>query len=687
MGNRSFSEEIYKLQVVDYEAVSHPKLTPREKRKPIVRARFPDELYSSDHRYKEMSTECYTISEATKINPSFKVSMETVTRHEIYNTFDKELGVVREIKDPFVELIERARRALVNPKLSKPRLQIWLWINDYSLDDNHSQKSATHFIWYHKKRSDDPNYKPKITTTINRTKLSQEFKGIQIVDGEEHEIWKDTNEPNQWDHLLENYSYAIRTVYDAKLEMGLGDEDGSREVIPFFYKWMPDIYEHGAKTGKEYIEKYGRDSAIVLYYFAHDGDTNEMLDLFEILDPEVDTGSYRPEAQLLRNLISFYEQLRKGGNPDNPLPPELQTVKELEAKAKLNAANEVQPVKPRVAPNLSGAPTLLDCLYGDADLGIPAYMEVQKWEDKRTKTKLGIARHIKNCTGIIGNLPVDQINPNHGYAIAEHFHNRINKKGLRTANKTIGTYISDMETFSKFILHRVRNPQTNRSWMKYNPFSDLDISGYGEKKRSYESLDDKQLYDLFAAHMPNNHRLIFELLIKTGMRLDEVILLKREQLKTGSKPGEKHIRYFDLGDAITKTDKFSSRNVVLPDNLKLPDKGTGIIFPEWQKYLNADGKGSKEASRQLMEKYVKPIRYDEKDDRKTVHSLRHNLIGLMENLTDPAAIEHHMDWIAGHGMEGGMTDSERKRSYGSDPELINKYNIVNRILHPWCEVK
>jgi len=59
----------------------------------------------------------------------------------------------------------------------------------------------------------------------------------------------------------------------------------------------------------------------------------------------------------------------------------------------------------------------------------------------------------------------------------------------------------------------------------------------------------------------------------------------------------------------------------------------------------------------------------------------------MENLTDPAAIEHHMDWIAGHGMEGGMTDSERKRSYGSDPELINKYNIVNRILHPWCEVK
>ena len=243
-----------------------------------------------------------------------------------------------------------------------------------------------------------------------------------------------------------------------------------------------------------------------------------------------------------------------------------------------------------------------------------------------------------------------------------------------------------MRSLCKFILQSIYNPTTNASWLAYgNPFSDIDIQGYGAKKRPWEALAIDQLNALFATPMPDNHRLIFEILLKTGMRLDEVILLEWEQLKTGSKEDEQHIRYFDLSTSIIKNDAFSKRNVVLPDSLKLPDRATGIIFPEWQKYLNADGKGSKEASRQLMEKYIKPLRYNEKDDRKVVHSLRHNLIGLMSNLNDPPAVQQHMEWITGHGMESGKTESEMTKSYGSDPSLRNKYVIVNRIQHPWCK--
>ena len=42
-----------------------------------------------------------------------------------------------------------------------------------------------------------------------------------------------------------------------------------------------------------------------------------------------------------------------------------------------------------------------------------------------------------------------------------------------------------------------------------------------------------------------------------------------------------------------------------------------------------------------------------------------------------------MNWITGHGMQGGITESERQRTYGQDPDVKVKYEIVNRIQHPW----
>ena len=694
MANRTFSAEIYQLQVADYEQLSGPNLVKNPNRKPFIRATRPKlskpdgtDFYSIGNRFKELSTGCKTETDAKKIDPVLKASLETVTTHEIYNYFDKELGVVREVKDPFTDLIERARRAVVNLKLIKPKLQYWTWVNDYLLDDNHPTKSAMSFIAYRSLRKDNPNYKPKITTTVKRTETTEVFKGVRVdQDGIEHDIWEDNGSANYWDQLLENYDDAVRLIYNNQNEMGIISEDRSSAVIPFFFNYMPDIYELDVETGREYIQKYGRDSAIVLAYFAHDGDANEMYDLFEILDPTVETGNHRPEAQLLRNLTEYYERLRKEENPQNPLPRELQAIKELEAQTKLEAVDEPKPVRPRIAPNISGSPTLLECLFGDEEKGIAAYYNDEKWERRRERTRVGVVNHIKACTKIIGDLPVDQITHNHGYDIAKYFHNRINKKGNRTANKTIETHINDMGTFSKFIIQRIKRPNAITSWMDYNPFSDLDISAYGEKKRGYEALAEDQLYSLFARQMTDSHRLLFEILIKCGVRLDEAVLLNWEQLKIGSRDGEEHIRYFDLSTSIIKNDAFSNRNVVLPESLELPAKGEGAIFPEWQQYLDGDGKGSKEASRQLMEKYIKPIRYNEQDDRKVIHSLRHNLIGLMNDLNDPPAVEHHMDWITGHGMEGDRPESERKSSYGSDPSLKNKYVIVNRIQHPWCKV-
>ena len=90
---------------------------------------------------------------------------------------------------------------------------------------------------------------------------------------------------------------------------------------------------------------------------------------------------------------------------------------------------------------------------------------------------------------------------------------------------------------------------------------------------------------------------------------------------------------------------------------------------------------SLDASRKLN-KHVHQIRYDETDDRKVVHSQRHNLAGLMRSLR-PTPSSEVMDWITGHGMEGQIKASVRQRTYNEDVDVGLKYEVVNRIKHPW----
>jgi integrase len=249
------------------------------------------------------------------------------------------------------------------------------------------------------------------------------------------------------------------------------------------------------------------------------------------------------------------------------------------------------------------------------------------------------------------------------------------------ANSTIGTYKRHLSNlFSWAETHCINDrAQPIQHWLKGNPFFGVGTEGYGAKKRSYEALSEEQLHHLFSLDMPEDHRLLLSILITTGMRLDEVALLEWSQYKKD----RNGLRYFDLSlGAIVKNDKFSARTVAIPDCLTLPPASQGRLF---NFPVNADGKSSKWASKELNETYFHVIRMNKEDDRKVVHSLRHNLTGMMQNLTDPPAPDNHMDWITGHSMEGDKTASERKRTYASDVDVKVKYDIVNRIKHPWLE--
>ena len=314
--------------------------------------------------------------------------------------------------------------------------------------------------------------------------------------------------------------------------------------------------------------------------------------------------------------------------------------------------------------NETGCPTILDLL--------PNYMNDIRWQKITKKEKQYAPNYIKNCVNIIGDKPIDQILPKDAHSIGV----TLDEAGL--ANSTIKTYKRHLSNLLTFAREKETNDQVIPAtrWIETNPFYGVSMNAYGAEKRTWEALEDEQLFNLFRLDMPPSDRLLLSILITTGMRLDEAALLTWDQYKV-DKEG---LRYFDLSaGAIVKNDAFSARTVAIPDILKIPEAGDGRLFDF---KLDADGKSSKDASRHLNERYIHKIRNGETDNRKVVHSLRHNLSGFMSNLSPQPASEE-MDWVTGHGMEGNIKQSERRRTYKQDISVRKKYEIVNRIKHPW----
>ena len=317
--------------------------------------------------------------------------------------------------------------------------------------------------------------------------------------------------------------------------------------------------------------------------------------------------------------------------------------------------------------NTTGAPNLTEL--------VDEYVnDKHRWKGITSKEKDAQLRRLDNVIDLIGDIPVDQVQRHHGIEIAETL-----EEGGK-ANATIKAWVGSLRMYLTWVQDKQLNTFVSppRPWISSNALFGLSVAKYGKEKRSWKAFTPDQLHHLFSLEMPKEDRLLLSILITTGMRLDEAALLRWEQYKVD----RNGLRYFDLSTgAIVKT-TFSERTVAIPDCLQLPPKGEGRLFSF---RVNTDGKSSSHASKHLRQ-YTHAVRFDETDDRKVVHSLRHNLSGFMLNLT-PTPSSEVMDWITGHGMEGAKTQSERTETYGQDPDVATKYAIVNRIKHPWKLVK
>ena len=406
----------------------------------------------------------------------------------------------------------------------------------------------------------------------------------------------------------------------------------------------------------------GEKNYLVLVLLSRDLITDGALnEIFEHLTLE--------EARKVRTSMEVRRTLREDSPNPYPLHLQQKVAEEEAAEASIAQKREVKasPVKVGAGKivNKSGCPTIMQLL--------PDYLKANKWRKIRDKSKKYIPNYIKKCVEVINDLPIDQVRRHHATQIAK----KLDAEGKY--NATIKTYVYAVGGLLEWattecINHRAEIPEP---YIPFNMLKGVDLSDYGKTKRSFEALKVDQLHKLFELEMANSDRLIFTLLITTGMRLDEVALLRWEQFKEDGNG----IKYVDLAMNPVKNDRFSSRLVAIPDIVKLPPYGKGRLFDF---KLDSDGKSSTPASQYLNESYVHKVRNGPKDDRKVVHSLRHNLSGLMKNLR-PTPHSEHMDWITGHDMEGTKTESERKKTYNEDVDLTIKYDIVNRIEHPWLK--
>jgi integrase len=279
-----------------------------------------------------------------------------------------------------------------------------------------------------------------------------------------------------------------------------------------------------------------------------------------------------------------------------------------------------------------------------------SWAETRDWS--RLKGKKAFQTHINTFTELMGNLDVKAINAVTIYDFAELM---TDKNG--SANATIINYVASISNVLNFAVRK--------GLVENNPAKGLDLRVYGRKAEKRKPFPEEKLAKLFELDLPDDIRMLWSILITTGMRLDEAALLSKSDIKV-----EKGIRHFDLTEALVKN-AGSARKVPVPNVISdiLDDyiKGRAASrlfdFP-----MNADGKAQNAASKKSM-RFIRKVT---SDPALVTHSLRHTFKDMCRDAGIPEDLH---DFITGHS--GGDSAS----NYGEGHSLLIRYEALNKIRH------
>ena len=276
------------------------------------------------------------------------------------------------------------------------------------------------------------------------------------------------------------------------------------------------------------------------------------------------------------------------------------------------------------------------------------WLKINRWN--REKSRKAFISHINKFLKVIGDVDLKTITKVMLYDFAEKMAMESN-----SSNQTIKNYIASIRA--------VLNYAERKGKIDSSPAYNLSLETYGTSKRERKPFPFDMAKELFKLKLPKDIRLLWSIMISTGMRLDEVALLSVKNIKE-----ERGIRYFDLTGMKVKN-KGSARKVPIPDILiqKIDEwiknlEGDRLFsFP-----LNADGKAQNAASKKSMY-YIRTVTSD-KD--LVAHSFRHTFKDLVRNAD--ISKELH-DFITGHS--GGDSSSY----YGEGHSLERRKEAIDKV--------
>lgn len=196
-----------------------------------------------------------------------------------------------------------------------------------------------------------------------------------------------------------------------------------------------------------------------------------------------------------------------------------------------------------------------------------------------------------------------------------------------------------------------------------NPFEKLEIKGGSRSRKDREPLDDTDMEKLASIMATDDDLgLIWETLRDTGARLREVAGLRVRDIDVE----RKKIMIVPHDLRALKTDN-SERDVPIPDALvekfaaRIKHDKEALLFPRY-----VGGRRPDACSKALMKRLRKVV----KDERKTVHSLRHRMKDLLRNTDCP---EHVAREIMGH------SDQSIAANYGAGVSLNLKRRALEKV--------
>ena len=276
------------------------------------------------------------------------------------------------------------------------------------------------------------------------------------------------------------------------------------------------------------------------------------------------------------------------------------------------------------------------------------WLKVNRWN--REKSRKAFISHIDKFLKVSGDIELNTITKVMLYDFAESMAVENN-----SSNQTIKNYMASIRA--------VLNYAERKGKINLSPAYNLKLETYGTSKRERKPFPFAMVKELFKLELPEDIRLLWSIMVSTGMRLDEVALLTANNVKE-----ERGIRYFDLTGMKVKN-KGSARKVPIPDILinkidewvKNLESNRLFTFP-----LNADGKAQNAASKKGM-RFIRSVTLDK---ALVVHSFRHTFKDLIR---DAGISKELHDFITGHS--GGDVSSY----YGEGFSLEKRKEAIDKV--------